>query len=99
MKHGAPRSTASKCICCGSTNSIENVKPRCVIVDPITNLTSGSSDKEVYSMLLRLVDLLKSLENYRSVCEPYVAAARIWKTRTWGFRPLPIPGSCCGISN
>jgi circadian clock protein KaiC len=41
---------------------VENVKPRCVIVDPITNLTSGSSDKEVYSVLLRLVDLLKSLE-------------------------------------
>jgi circadian clock protein KaiC len=38
---------------------IEKVKPQVVIVDPITNLVSGSSDKEVYSMLMRLVDFLK----------------------------------------
>lgn len=39
---------------------IERVKPQCVIVDPITNLGSGSEGKEVYSMLLRLLDFLKS---------------------------------------
>jgi circadian clock protein KaiC len=39
---------------------VEKVRPQCVIVDPITNLIKGSSDKEVYSMLLRLMDFLKS---------------------------------------
>jgi circadian clock protein KaiC len=38
---------------------IEKVKPQCVIVDPITNLISGSTDKEVFSMLMRLIDFLK----------------------------------------
>lgn len=39
---------------------IEKIKPQCVVVDPITNLISGSSHREVYSMLLRLIDFLKS---------------------------------------
>jgi circadian clock protein KaiC len=39
---------------------IEEVKPQAVILDPITNLISSSSEKEVYSMLLRLMDTLKS---------------------------------------
>jgi circadian clock protein KaiC len=30
-----------------------------VVIDPITNLLNGNSDKEVYSMLIRLLDLLK----------------------------------------
>jgi circadian clock protein KaiC len=38
---------------------IEKVKPQCVVIDPITNLLNGSSDKEVYSMLMRLMDFLK----------------------------------------
>jgi circadian clock protein KaiC len=38
---------------------IEKVKPQCVVIDPITNLLKGSSDKEVYSMLMRLLDFLK----------------------------------------
>jgi circadian clock protein KaiC len=38
---------------------IEAVKPSAVIVDPISNLLAGSSDKEVYSMLMRLIDFLK----------------------------------------
>ncbi len=41
---------------------IEKLKPQCVVLDPITNLISGSSDKEVYSMLMRLVDFLKQSE-------------------------------------
>jgi circadian clock protein KaiC len=41
---------------------VEKVRPQCVIVDPITNLINGSSNKEVYSMLLRLIDFLKSAE-------------------------------------
>jgi circadian clock protein KaiC len=39
---------------------IEKVKPQSVIIDPITNLISSSSDKEVYSMLMRLIDFLKT---------------------------------------
>jgi RecA-superfamily ATPases implicated in signal transduction len=38
---------------------IEKLKPQCVVIDPITNLLNGSSDKEVYSMLIRLLDFLK----------------------------------------
>ena len=38
---------------------IEAVKPQNVIVDPITNLVTGSAQKEVYSMLMRLMDFLK----------------------------------------
>jgi circadian clock protein KaiC len=38
---------------------IEKVKPQSVIIDPISNLMNGSSDKEVYSMLMRLIDFLK----------------------------------------
>jgi circadian clock protein KaiC len=39
---------------------IEEVKPQVVVLDPITNLISSSSQKEVYSMLLRLIDSMKS---------------------------------------
>jgi len=38
---------------------IEKVKPQVMVIDPITNLLSGSSEKEVYSMLMRLMDFLK----------------------------------------
>jgi circadian clock protein KaiC len=38
---------------------IEAVKPQNVIVDPITNLVTGSAQKEVYSMLMRMMDFLK----------------------------------------
>jgi circadian clock protein KaiC len=39
---------------------IEQVKPQAVILDPITNLISSSTEKEVYSMLLRLIDTMKN---------------------------------------
>ncbi len=39
---------------------VEAVKPLHVIVDPITNLITGSAQKEVYSMLMRLMDYLKA---------------------------------------
>ena len=38
---------------------IEAVKPQNVIVDPITNLVTGSAQNEVYSMLMRMMDFLK----------------------------------------
>jgi circadian clock protein KaiC len=38
---------------------IETVKPQHVVIDPITNLITGSQQKEVYSMLVRLMDYLK----------------------------------------
>ena len=38
---------------------IERLKPECVVIDPITNLITGSSEREVYSMLVRLIDFLK----------------------------------------
>ncbi len=38
---------------------IDAVKPEHVIIDPITNLVTGSAQKEVYSMLMRLMDYLK----------------------------------------
>jgi circadian clock protein KaiC len=40
---------------------VEKVKPQFVIVDPITSLIESSNDKEVYSMLLRMIDFLKNL--------------------------------------
>ena len=39
---------------------VDAVKPDHVIIDPITNLITGSAQKEVYSMLIRLMDYLKS---------------------------------------
>jgi circadian clock protein KaiC len=39
---------------------VEKFKPRCVVIDPITNLINGSSESEVYSMLMRLIDFLKN---------------------------------------
>ncbi len=39
---------------------IEKHKPQCMVIDPITNLMHGSGDKEVYSMMMRLVDFLKN---------------------------------------
>jgi circadian clock protein KaiC len=41
---------------------VDTVKPRHVIVDPVTNLINASAQKEVYSMLIRLMDYLKSRE-------------------------------------
>ncbi len=38
---------------------VEKIKPQSVIVDPITNLIGGASEKEVQSMLTRLMDFLK----------------------------------------
>jgi circadian clock protein KaiC len=41
-------------------NLVEAAQPEHVVVDPITNLINGSAQKEVYSMLMRLMDYLKS---------------------------------------
>ena len=40
---------------------IEQIQPRAVVIDPITNLIdSAANQKEVYSVLLRLIDTMKS---------------------------------------
>jgi len=39
---------------------IDNIKPQCVVIDPITNLISGWGDREIHSMLMRLIDFLKN---------------------------------------
>jgi circadian clock protein KaiC len=41
---------------------VEKFKPQSVIIDPVTNLITGSSEKEVHSMLMRLLDFLKSAQ-------------------------------------
>jgi len=40
---------------------IVEFEPRVVIIDPLTNFTSVGSNTEVRAMLMRLIDLLKSL--------------------------------------
>jgi circadian clock protein KaiC len=39
---------------------IQKHKPQCVVIDPITNLIHGSGDREIYSMMMRLIDFLKN---------------------------------------
>jgi len=39
---------------------IEQIEPRVVIIDPITNLVTGTGETEVQSMLMRLMDFLKA---------------------------------------
>src|SRR5580704_8034186 len=39
---------------------IEAVNPQHVVIDPITNLINSSAQRDVYSMLVRLMDYLKS---------------------------------------
>jgi len=38
---------------------IETIQPSVVVVDPITNLITGTDEREVQSMLMRLMDFLK----------------------------------------
>jgi len=39
---------------------VDQFKPRVVVLDPITNLISGDGDREIQSMLMRLIDFLKA---------------------------------------
>ncbi|MGH9686098.1 MAG: circadian clock protein KaiC [Candidatus Acidiferrales bacterium] len=39
---------------------VEKWKPRAVVVDPVTNLLTGGSELEAKSMLMRLIDFLKT---------------------------------------
>lgn len=39
---------------------VDDVKPEHVVIDPVTNLITGTAGEEVYSMLVRLMDYLKS---------------------------------------
>lgn len=41
---------------------VEKWKPRAVIIDPISNLLAGNSEMEAKSMLMRLLDYLKSAQ-------------------------------------
>ena len=41
---------------------IDAVQPRHVVIDPITNLINGSAPKDVFAMLVRLMDYLKGLQ-------------------------------------
>jgi circadian clock protein KaiC len=41
---------------------VDTVNPRHVIIDPVTNLMTGSVQQDVYSMLIRLMDHLKGRE-------------------------------------
>jgi circadian clock protein KaiC len=38
---------------------VDQFQPRAVVIDPVTNLISGSTDKDVHAMLIRLLDFLK----------------------------------------
>lgn len=38
---------------------VEQFQPKAVVIDPVTNLISGSSEKDVHAMLTRLLDFLK----------------------------------------
>ena len=66
---------------------IEKVKPQCVILDPITNLISGSTEKEVYSMLMRLIDFLKSAGITGRFRQPH-GRRRAWKRPDVGISSL-----------
>jgi circadian clock protein KaiC len=39
---------------------VEQLKPKLVVVDPITNLMMGGSERDIQSMLVRLIDFLKA---------------------------------------
>jgi circadian clock protein KaiC len=54
-----PTSTGLEGHLAGMHKLIKQVRPRVVVVDPITNLISASGLYDVKSMLMRLVDFLK----------------------------------------
>src|SRR6185436_10843709 len=39
---------------------VDELKPHTVVVDPITNLIEGATDRDASAMLMRLIDHLKS---------------------------------------
>jgi circadian clock protein KaiC len=38
---------------------VQQFQPKAIVIDPITNLVSGSNDRDVHAMLVRLLDFLK----------------------------------------
>jgi len=48
---------------------VEKIQPQAVVIDPITNLITGTGEKEVHSMLMRLMDFLKG----RSITSVFVS--------------------------
>jgi circadian clock protein KaiC len=65
---------------------IEEHKPQCVVIDPITNLTHGG-DKEVYSMMMRLMDFLKN-SGITAIFISLIAGGRQLETTTIGVSSL-----------
>ncbi len=68
---------------------IEKFKPSNVIIDPITNLITASTEKDVHSMLMRLMDFLKekgvtsvftSLSNVGEIAESEVGISSLIDT-------------------
>ncbi len=68
---------------------IETYKPSNIIIDPITNLITASTEKDVHSMLMRLMDFLKekgvtsvftSLSNVGEIAESEVGISSLIDT-------------------
>jgi circadian clock protein KaiC len=68
---------------------IEKYEPSNVIIDPITNLITASTEKDVHSMLMRLMDFLKekgvtsvftSLSNVGEIAESEVGISSLIDT-------------------
>ena len=75
---------------------IDRFRPGVVVVDPISNLISAGTEREVTSMLTLLIDFLKT-EGIPvfSPCSPRMADG--WKPPTSGFLRSSTPGCWCGI--
>ena len=78
---------------------VHEFKPQAVVIDPISNLISVGTTTEVKSMLMRMVDFLKS-QQITAVFTSLTAAATPMRTEPrWASRRSWTPGSCCATSN
>ena len=77
---------------------IAKVRPRVVVIDPITNLISASGTYDVKSMLMRLVDFLK-VEQITSMFTNLTFEETLMRELQ---RASPLSwtrGLCCGTAN